>query len=242
VARNLNDNPGVRAAVSLLTLAFFGPVAAGCISNEYTIPHDELRRLVMTPPEMRGQQVHVVQDLGSRRTDAIATDGPRWPEADPWPQPAYQEPPPEETRDTDLELQLDGHVDIQLDGPGGSRGYRPNGVAQSAWRGAPTGGGTPSGSWRGSPPSGGSITGWRGTPTGGGGGWHGVPPGSGSSGSSSGSGLGSLGSSSGGGGGNGGDAMIVLAVVLAAIAVVVAMALVSSEGVRFDGIAQMSPW
>ena len=36
--------------------------------------------------------------------------------------------------------------------------------------------------------------------------------------------------------------MIVLAVVLAAIAVVPAIALVSSEGVRFDGIAQMSPW
>jgi hypothetical protein len=36
--------------------------------------------------------------------------------------------------------------------------------------------------------------------------------------------------------------MVVLAVVLAAIAVVMAISLVSSEGVRFDGIAQMSPW
>ena len=36
--------------------------------------------------------------------------------------------------------------------------------------------------------------------------------------------------------------MVVLAVVLAAIAVVMAIGLVSSEGVRFDGIAQMSPW
>jgi hypothetical protein len=240
VARNLNDTPGVRAVVSLLTLGFFAPVAAGCISNEYTIPRDELRRLAMTPPEMRGQQVHVVQDLGSRRTDAIATDGPRWPETDAWPQP---EPPPEETRDTDVELQLDGRVDVQIDGRGSGRGYRPNGVAHSAWRGTPTGGnGTQAGTWRGSPPSGGSITGWHGAPPGGGGGWHGVPPGgSGSSGSSGGGGLGSI-ASGGGGGGNGGDAMVVLAVVLAAIAVVAAVALVSSEGVRFDGVAQMSPW
>ena len=38
VARNLNDNGAVRAAVSLLTLAFFAPIATGCISNEYLIP------------------------------------------------------------------------------------------------------------------------------------------------------------------------------------------------------------
>ena len=36
--------------------------------------------------------------------------------------------------------------------------------------------------------------------------------------------------------------MVLLAVVLAAIAVVMAIGLVSSEGMRFDGIAQMSPW
>jgi hypothetical protein len=36
--------------------------------------------------------------------------------------------------------------------------------------------------------------------------------------------------------------MIVLAVVLAAVAVVAAIALVSSEGVRYDGLAEMSPW
>ena len=36
--------------------------------------------------------------------------------------------------------------------------------------------------------------------------------------------------------------MIVLAVVLAAIAVIAGISLVSSEGVRFDGVAQMSPW
>ena len=28
----------MRAAISLLTLAFFAPIATGCISNEYVIP------------------------------------------------------------------------------------------------------------------------------------------------------------------------------------------------------------
>src|SRR5262245_64119180 len=32
----------------------------------------------MTPPELRGQQVHVIQDLGPRRAYAIPTDGPDW--------------------------------------------------------------------------------------------------------------------------------------------------------------------
>ena len=65
----------MRAAISLLTLGFFAPVASGCISNEYVIPKQELRRLTTIPPEVRGQQVHVIQDLGSRRMDAIPTDG-----------------------------------------------------------------------------------------------------------------------------------------------------------------------
>ena len=44
---------------------------------------------MMTPPEVRGQQVHVVQDLGSRRADAVPTDGPEWQQQAPaWPQTA----------------------------------------------------------------------------------------------------------------------------------------------------------
>ncbi|HEY7376733.1 MAG TPA: hypothetical protein VIF57_31530, partial [Polyangia bacterium] len=102
----------MRATVSLLTLGFFAPVAAGCISNEYVIPPEELNRLVMTPPEVRGQHVHVIQELGSRRADAVPTDGPGWQqEAAPWPQPAVAQdgPPPEETRDTDVQLDLQGN-------------------------------------------------------------------------------------------------------------------------------------
>src|SRR5207244_3427857 len=100
----------VRAAVSLLTLAFFAPVAAGCISNEYVIPNEELNRLVSTPPELRGQHVHVVQELGSRRTDPIPADNTDVARAGGgWPAPALAQeemPPAEETRDTDVELVL----------------------------------------------------------------------------------------------------------------------------------------
>ena len=99
----------------LFTLAFFAPIATGCISNEYVIPREELRRLTRCPPEQRGQQVHVIQDLGSRRMDAIPTDGPNWPQAEPWPQPYVEPPPPEaetETRDTDVQLGLHGNIYI----------------------------------------------------------------------------------------------------------------------------------
>jgi hypothetical protein len=251
LARNLNEVGAVRAAISLVTLAFFAPIATGCISNEYVIPRDELRRLAVTPPEQRGQRVHVIQDLGSRRMDAIPTDGPNWPQAAPWPQP-YAEPPPEETetRDTDVALGLHGNIYIA---PGGhhhhlhSGGNIPTTGGAQAWRGSPpTGPGmTPAGgSWQGKPPSGGAISGWRGAPPGSSGGgsssWRGVPASGSGRGSSGGGSLGNIGS--GGGGGNGGEAMVVLAVVLAVIAVVMTVSLVGSEGIRFDGMAQMSPW
>jgi len=232
----------VRAVVSLLTLSFFAPVAVGCVSNEYVIPRDELRRLVMTPPEVRGQQVHVVQDLGSRRADAVPTDGPEWQQqAQPWPQQQPQEPPPPEDAYGSTNYggpDFQGNIYVSADGS------PPRPIAGGGgWRGTPQplGRATASaGGWQGRPaPSGGSVSGggnWHGTPPGGGGGaWRGTPSGGGSSGG----GGSNLNLS---GGGNGGEAMVLLAVVLCAIAVVMAISLVSSEGVRFDGIAQMSPW
>jgi len=251
----------VRAAVSLVTLGFFAPVAAGCISNEYVIPRDELHRLVMTPPELRGQQVHVIQDLGSRRADAIPTDGPDWerqvqpPPPQPAPEAWQQQPPPADAWQQqppppdgyvggpNVQVNISGNFDVNPPGA-----YHPPGSV--GWQGAPRplGRATASGgSWQGTPPpSGGSITGggggWRGTPSSSGGGssWHGVPAGGGKSGGGGGgSSSGKLDLGSGGGGG--GEAMVLLAVVLAAIAVVAAISLVSSEGVRFDGVAQMSP-
>jgi hypothetical protein len=230
----------VRAAISLVTLTFFAPVAAGCISNEYVIPRQELRRLTTIPPELRGQQVHVIQDLGSRRMDAIPTDRPNWPNDQPWPQPPPEELPPDEyTRDTDVPLNVHGHIHVGHYGPG----HPVGGGHVAGWNGGPRT--VAAGGWRGTPPSGGGISGWRGSPPGGGGGWRGVPPkssGGSGGGSSGGGGLGNWGGGGGGGGNGGGEALILLAVVLAAIAVVATVSLVASEGMRFDGTAQMSPW
>lgn len=246
VARNLKSTCAVRAAVSLLTLAFFAPVAAGCISNEYVIPRAELNRLVMTPPEVRGQQVHLIQDLGSRRADAVPTDGPEWAQnAQPWPQPQppVDPPPPPPYQDDAYGGNIGGPIraDIYIDGTPQPASTIRSGPNTEGFRGTPRPLGratASSGGWQGTPsPSGGSVSGgWHGTPpSGGGSGWHGTPSGGGSGGGSS-------PKLDFGGGGNGGDAMVLLAVVLAAIAVVMAISLVSSEGMRFDGIAQMSPW
>ncbi len=54
-----------------MTLAAFLPLAVGCTSNEYVIPHEELARLAATPPPERGARVRVVQDLGERRNDPV---------------------------------------------------------------------------------------------------------------------------------------------------------------------------
>jgi hypothetical protein len=63
--------PTAAARVSVVTLAAFLPLAIGCTSNEYVIPHEELVRLAATPPPQRGARVRVVQSLGERRSDAI---------------------------------------------------------------------------------------------------------------------------------------------------------------------------
>ena len=220
-------NLGRRDAISLLTLAFFAPIAVGCVSNEYVIPNDELARLASLPPEVRGQRVHIIQEIGERHGDAIE------------PTPYYEAPGP------------DGYVQVQIDARGGGG---PNGVnGGGGWRGpgASTSGGN--GSWRGTATgSSGGGNGWRGysTSSGGGsssgGGWRG----SSSSSSSSGGGWrgsSSAGSSSGGGGGGGsvgdniGGAAVMLAVLLVVVAAVAVVGLIGSEGVRFDGVAEMHP-
>jgi hypothetical protein len=62
------------ALVTVLTLAAFLPVAVGCTSNEYVIPHEELARLAATPPPERGARVRVVQELGDRRGEPVPVD------------------------------------------------------------------------------------------------------------------------------------------------------------------------
>ena len=206
----------MRAQIGLLTLAFFAPVAAGCISNEYVIPKGELGRLAEIPPARRGQHVHAIQEIGSRRADAV---------------PAPQEFPyvvEAEAPDVGVDLQIDGNLNLGDVGPqgGGRAGVGPGGVRGSG-RGVPRS-------------SGGSVV--RGTPSasGSGSGQHGVSSPSGRGHGSSGGSAGGSGNW-GGGGGNIGEEAFVLAVALFVIAALAVVGLVASEGVRFDGTTQMSP-
>jgi hypothetical protein len=221
------------AHVSLLTLAFFLPVAAGCVSNEYVIPKDELMHQAQMPLAARGQRVRVVQGLGDRRGDPVPPSPSPPP---PIAEPAGVAPPPDvEPLDEPLPIgpqadadeaapdefaeESDDHVDLQIDG--GGNGQRPtrHAPAPREARGSTQA----SRAWRGpgrvAPPAG-HLGGGPGT---GGGHWGG--------------GLGG-----GGGGGNGsGDALVLLAVVAVAIGVVVAVCLVSGEGIRFDGFVRLAP-
>jgi len=49
----------------ILTVGLASLLVSGCVSQTYRIPQDELMRLAQTPPEQRGQQVRVVQNLSN---------------------------------------------------------------------------------------------------------------------------------------------------------------------------------
>jgi hypothetical protein len=219
------------ARVSLLTLAFFLPVAAGCVSNEYIIPKDELMHQAQMPIAARGQRVRVVQGLGGRRGYPVPpSPAPPAPSAEPAggePPPGVEPPDepspdgPQADADGPAPDESDDHVDLQIDGSGSGQRPRRHAPAPREARGSTQA----SQAWRGpgrvAPPAGHSGGG-SGT---GGGHWGG-----------------GLGGGGGGGGGNGsGDALVLLAVVAVAIGVVVGVCLVSGEGIRFDGFVRLAP-
>jgi hypothetical protein len=202
------------ACVSVVTLAAFLPLAVGCTSNEYVIPHEELARLAATPPQQRGGRVRVVQDLGDRRGDPVELT------AAPPPPQFVTDDEAADGRDVNDGGDVDndgGDADVQIDASGGGHRARRNSVSISGG-----GGGSRSSPGRS------TLQTWHAAPgstpgrPGGGGGGHGV----------------SGGHIGGGGGGNGDAALVALIVV---VAVVVAIGLVSSEGVRFEGYVAMSP-
>ncbi len=203
------------AGVSLVTLAAFVPLAIGCTSNEYVIPHEELARLAATPPPQRGARVRVVQGLGDRRgyplPPAIGAHAP----------PSRAEVADETGPDPDVapEVDADASLDVEIDlgGPQG-RQRRRRGSANLGNGSGSSGGRSTAGAGRPAPP--------RGGPSGGGHGGHG-------------SSGGHVNLGGGGGGGGNGDGILVAIIVV--VAVVVAIGLVSSEGVRFDGYVAMSP-
>ena len=204
--------------VTLVALTVLVQTTSGCLSNEYRIPPTELKRLAALPPEARGQQVRVIQALGSRRNPPVN------PTAD------ELEPPPaaEETYESEPPVFVDAGVRVDVDVPVVVDGSRRNVAGGRGPR--PPGGGSAAPSargWRGSPPGSTASSGFRGTPprsTGGGS-----------------TGGGSFSLPSGGGGGDRPEALVVLAVVVVALAAVASVFLVASEGMRFDGYAQIHP-
>jgi hypothetical protein len=110
--------------VVLLATAFAVQATSGCLSNEYRVRHDELRRLAALPPEARGANVRVSQELGERRGDAI-----------------------ESSNETLAEDDASWNVDISgnLTGPSGGRCCGPQPGA-GAWR-------APAGAYHGAPAS-----------------------------------------------------------------------------------------
>jgi len=237
VARLLMKGPGVRDAISLLTLAFFAPVAAGaagCVSNEYVIPHDELVHLASVPPETRGARVHAIQAIGERRSEAIEPPA-RFVTA-PLPEEApgggadgeVRVPADEGSRDADDAPRIVGDVGdsvvpdlhVQVDGVvrGGTDGRATRVGPRSPLARAGTG------SWVGP----GASRAPNAAPT------------------TRGSALPRVARSSGGGwsGGAGndpGEALVILAVVVVAVAALAMIGLMASEGARFDGHVEMSP-
>jgi hypothetical protein len=209
--------PSPRVAL-LLVAAFFVQTTSGCLSNEYRIQKDELRRVAALPPETRGQSVRVSQTLGERRADAVApsTDvpGPASPDA-------LAEAP---RADVEGDVSLNGNVDVDLGGGGQNRGRPPASGASHA---------SSLGTWRGTPPAASPAGTFHGTPPGS---FHGAPSGGGHAAPSGGGGF-----NLGGGGSGDGGALVVLAVVLVVGAALATIALAASEGHRYEGHAQISP-
>ena len=97
-----------------MTLAAFLPLAIGCTSNEYVIPHEELARLAAMPPPQRGARVRVVQDLGDRRSEPV--------------QMAVAPPPPQFVTDEETAGDDGEEVDVQIDLSGGGQRPRRHGL------------------------------------------------------------------------------------------------------------------
>jgi hypothetical protein len=203
--------------VVLLAAAFFVQTTSGCVSNEYRIKKDELQRLSQLPPGERGTSVRIGQKLGSRRGDAVEA-------------PQVYQPTTVYSSESYVDTSYDPNLRIVID----AGGRRSSGAALSP--GAP-------GTYRATPPSAAPATGgFRGTPAGeitmgpSKGAWRSPSSGGGGGGGGGGFNLGG-----GSGGGNGGDALIVLAVVVIVGAAVATIALAASEGMLFEGHAEMSP-
>jgi hypothetical protein len=211
--------PPLRRVIALLALGFFAQTSTGCLSHEHHISRNELMRLAQLPPETRGAQVHVVQDLGSRRGDAV--------------EPPPPPPPPDEGGPGgSWNAQIDLHFSGNGYGHGGGRGPSSYGGPSSVHAPAVSASG----------PSGGSVGAVR-APAVAASGSGGASPAGGAPTAArpSGGGGGGFNLSGGGGGGGGNDGLVVLAVVVVAVAVFAAAGLAVTEGMRYDGDVAIAP-
>jgi hypothetical protein len=211
---------GSSAESALLTLTFFFPVAAGCLSNEYLIPKDELMHQALMPPPARGQRVRVVQRVGDRRGYPVPVTSP--PPAAPTPADET-----EATSDTEGSPQGDlGNLSFG-DGDEGGRRRAPMPVRRAPpVRSSAELAGRPAVRTFGGRAGGGRFAG----------GSH-----LGATGHLGGVGHVVGGLHVGGGGGNGGDVLVVIAVIAIVAGVLIGVGLVGGEVMRFDGYVGMAP-
>ncbi len=227
----------LRRAILAAVAGMFSLQATGCLSNEYRISRDELRRLAQRPPEQRGRHVRVVQQLGERRAAALDgeaayplyapgahaagdTPAPHWQApADPAP-PAAIPPPSYSTVHVSTGVHWDlGYV-------GGHRG----GVSAPAPRAVTS-----------APPAPRSVVSAPPAPA--------VPaPAAAPARAPTGAVPAKATPSSGGsfrsvpaGGGGAADDLVVVAVIAVAVAALAAVGLAATEGLRFDGFADLAP-
>jgi hypothetical protein len=114
-----------------VALGFFLQATAGCLSNEYVIPRDELRRQALLPAEMRGSHVRLVQALGERRSEPLPAPPPLIVSTG---ETAFDEEPHVVSVSPDVVIDLEGG------GPGpriAERGRTPSAPRSSHWQPAP---------------------------------------------------------------------------------------------------------
>jgi opacity protein-like surface antigen len=131
----LQKSKGSRSGPSsLLTLTtLVAMLTSGCLGHHYEVPRTELERLVRTPPEQRGQNIHAVQQF------TTATEPQP---AEPW-HPPEGPPPPGFVRGPDgifwvpdiyLDWGMPTYRSRSITGRGGPAIHEATGVGQAATR------------------------------------------------------------------------------------------------------------
>jgi hypothetical protein len=103
------------AITAVLALAMS---ASGCLSHEYRVSHEELMRIAALPPDVRGDHVRVVQELGTRRSAPVSREAPA--------------PQPEATGGG--EVVVDFNVNVGGTGHGGHAHGQPPGAHSGSGR------------------------------------------------------------------------------------------------------------